>query len=148
MSLEANIQKDLMAAMKAKDEAALRTIRAIKAAILIVKTDGSGIALNEEGEIKLLQKMVKQRKDSLSIFEQQGRTELAKIERDEIEVIERYLPKQMSVEDIEVIVKNIIAETGAAGMKDMGKVMGAANKALAGQAEGAVISGVVKKLLA
>ena len=137
-----------MAAMKAKDEAALRTIRAIKAAILIVKTDGSGIALNEEGEIKLLQKMVKQRKDSLSIFEQQGRTELAKIERDEIEVIERYLPKQMSVEDIEVIVKNIIAETGAAGMKDMGKVMGAANKALAGQAEGAVISGVVKKLLA
>jgi uncharacterized protein len=148
MSLEANIQKDLMAAMKAKDEAALRTIRAIKAAILIVKTDGSGIALNEESEIKLLQKMVKQRKDSLSIFEQQGRTELAKIERDEIEVIERYLPKQMSVEDIEVIVKNIIAETGAAGMKDMGKVMGAANKALAGQAEGAVISGVVKKLLA
>jgi uncharacterized protein len=147
MSLEANIQKDLMAAMKAKDEAALRTIRAIKSAILIVKTDGSGIALNEESEMKLLQKMVKQRKDSLSIFEQQGRTELAKIERDEIAIIEGYLPKQMSVEDIEVIVKNVIAETGAVGMKDMGKVMGAANKALAGQAEGAVISGVVKKLL-
>jgi uncharacterized protein len=147
MRLEEIIQKDLITAMKAKDEMTLRSVRAIKAAILLAKTDGSGKILDTEGEIKLLQKMVKQRKDSLSIFEQQGRAELASIERGEIEVIERYLPKQMSVEDIETIVKNIIAESGASGMKDMGKVMGAANKALAGQAEGAIISGVVKKLL-
>lgn len=148
MSLEATIQKDLVTAMKAKDDATLRGVRAIKAAIMLVKTDGSGKALDSEGEIKLLQKLIKQRKDSLSIYEQQNREELAKTEREEIEVIERYLPKQMSLDEVEAIVKNIIAETGASSMKDMGKVMGAANKALAGQAEGAVISGVVKKLLA
>jgi uncharacterized protein YqeY len=147
MSLEAKIQKDLVAAMKAKDEKTLRGVRAIKAAILLAKTDGSGKELNEDSEIKLLQKLIKQRKDSLSIFEQNGRTELAQTEREEIEVIEQYLPKQLSVEDIENIVKAIVAETGASSMKDMGKVMAEANKRMSGQAEGAVISGVVKKLL-
>ena len=147
MSLELNIQKDLMAAMKAKDEKALRGIRAIKAAIMLVKTDGSGKALDADGEIKLLQKLVKQRKESLSIFEQNDRPALAQIEREEIEIIESYLPKQMSEAEIETIVKQIIAETGATSIKDMGKVMGAANKAVAGQAEGAVISGIVKRLL-
>jgi uncharacterized protein len=148
MGLEAIIQKDLITAMKAKDEVSLRGIRAIKAAILIQKTDGSGQELDSDLEIKLLQKLVKQRKDSLTIYEQNGREALAQTEREEIEVIERYLPKKLSENEIEAIVKNIITESGAAGMKDMGKVMGAASKALAGQAEGAVISGIVKKLLA
>ena len=147
MSLEATIQKDLITAMKAKDEIGLRGIRAIKAALLLAKTDGSGKELDGEGEIKLLQKLVKSRKDSLTIYEQHGREKLAQTEREEIEVIERYLPKKLSEGEIETIVKNIIAETGASGMKDMGKVMGAANKQAAGQAEGAVISAIVKKLL-
>jgi uncharacterized protein len=148
MSLEAKIQKDLITAMKAKDEKALRAIRAIKSAILLFKTSGTNAELDEDAEIKMLQKMVKQRKESLSIFEQQGREALAQTEREEIEVIEQYLPQQLSEEEIEATIKNIIAETGASSMKDMGKVMGAANKAFAGQAEGAVISAIVKRLLA
>jgi uncharacterized protein len=147
MSLETTIQKDLITAMKAKDEVTLRGVRAIKSALLLVKTDGSGIAMNEEGEIKLLQKLVKQRKESLTIFEQNGREALAQTEREEIAVIERYLPQQMGEAELENIIKNIIAEMGAMGMKDMGKVMGATNKKVAGQAEGAVISSIVKKLL-
>ena len=148
MNLEAQIQKDLITAMKAKDEKALRAVRAIKAAILVFKTSGSGNALDEDAEIKMLQKMVKQRKESLAIFEQQGRAELAQTEREEIEVIEQYLPKQLSVEEIEATIQTIITDMGATGMKDMGKVMGAANKTFAGKAEGAVISGIVKRLLA
>jgi uncharacterized protein len=147
MNLEATIQKDLITAMKAKDEITLRGVRAIKAAIMLAKTDGSGIAMNEEGEIKLLQKLVKQRKESLAIFEQNGRESLAQTEREEIAVIERYLPQQMDEAELEGIIKSIIAETGATGMKDMGKVMGATNKKVAGQAEGAVISAIVKRLL-
>ncbi len=148
MSLEAKIQKDLITAMKAKDEKALRAVRAIKSAILLFKTSGTNAELDEDAEIKMLQKMVKQRKESLSIFEQQGREALAQTEREEIEVIEQYLPQQLSEEEIEATIKNIISETGASSMKDMGKVMGAANKAFAGQAEGAVISAIVKRLLA
>ena len=148
MNLEAKIQKDLIVAMKAKDEKALRAVRAIKSAILLFKTSGTNAELDEDAEIKMLQKMVKQRKESLYIFEQQGREELAQTEREEIEVIEQYLPQQLSEEEIEATIKNIISETGASSMKDMGKVMGAANKAFAGRAEGAVISGIVKRLLA
>ncbi len=148
MTLEEKIQKDLITAMKAKDEVTLRSVRSIKAAILLLKTDGSGQAIDEDKEIKLLQKMVKQRKESLAIFEQQGRSELAIIEREEIAVIEKYLPQKLSNEAVEEIVKKIIVDTGAVGMKDMGKVISAASKQLAGQAEGAVISGIVKKLLA
>ncbi len=148
MNLEAKIQKDLITAMKAKDEKALRAVRAIKSAILLFKTSGSNAELDEDAEIKMLQKMVKQRKESLSIFEQQGREALAQTEREEIEVIEQYLPQQLSEDEIEATIKNIIAETGATGMKDMGKVMGAANKAFGGRAEGAVISAIVKRLLA
>jgi hypothetical protein len=148
MNLEAQIQKDLITAMKAKDEKALRAVRAIKSAILLFKTSGSGNELDEDAEIKMLQKMVKQRKESLAIFEQQGRAELAQTEREEIEVIEQYLPKQLSVEEIEATIQTIITDMGATSMKDMGKVMGAANKAFAGKAEGAVISGIVKRLLA
>ncbi len=147
MNLEAKINNDLKEAMKAKDEKGLRGIRAIKSAILLHKTSGAAVEVTDEDEIKILQKLVKQRKESLTIFEQNNRAELAQTEREEIEVIERYLPKQLGEAEIEAVVKQIIAETGATNMKEMGKVIGAANKQLAGQAEGAVISGVVKRLL-
>ena len=148
MSLELKINNDLKEAMKAKAEARLRTIRSIKAAILNLKTSGANVQIGEEEEIKMLQKMLKQRRDSLSIFEQQGRTELAQVEREEIDIIESYLPKQLSEADIEAIVREAIATTGASSVKDMGKVMGVASKQVAGRAEGAVISGIVKRLLA
>ena len=147
MSLETKIQTDLKEAMKAKDQVALRGIRAIKAAILILKTDGSGTVLDDAGEIKILQKLVKQRKDSLEIFEKQGREDLAAVERDEIAVIEKYLPKQLDAAELESIVKGIIDTSGASSMKDMGKVMGMASKQLAGKADGKAISTMVKQLL-
>lgn len=148
MTLEEKINVDLKEAMKAKDQVALRGIRAIKSAILLSKTDGSGKALNEESEIKLLQKLVKQRKDSLDIYEKQNREDLAVKEREEIEVIEKYLPEQLDEGALEPIIAEIIAQTGASSMKDMGKVMGMASKKLAGKADGKMISGVVKRLLA
>ncbi len=147
MTLEERIMQDLKEAMKAKDQAALRGIRAIKAAILLAKTDGTGEEITPEKEIKMLQKLVKQRRESLGIFEQQGREDLAVVEREEIEVLERYLPKQMEGEALENLIRNIIAETGATGPKDMGKVMGTATKQLAGQADGKVVSEMVKRLL-
>jgi len=147
MKLEEKVMADLKAAMKAKDQAALRSIRAIKAAILLTKTDGSGKELDEAGEIKLIQKLVKQRQDSLDIFEKQGREDLAVTEREEIEVLQRYLPKQLSAEELSPIIKEIIQQTGASSMKDMGKVMGMASGKLAGQADGKTISSIVKQLL-
>jgi len=147
MSLEAKIATDLKEAMKAKDKAALRGIRAIKSALLLIKTDGSGDEVTEDREIKLLQKLIKQRKDSLEIYEKQNREDLAATEREEISIIERYLPAQLSAEELEGIIKQIIAQTGASSMKDMGKVMGMASKQLAGKADGKAISGVVKSLL-
>lgn len=147
MSLEARIAQDLKAAMKAKDEAAKRGIRAIKAAILLAKTDGSGKELTEETEIKMLQKLVKQRKESLETYEKNNREDLAQVEREEITVIEKYLPEQLDEAALEAIIKKIVAETGASSMKDMGKVMGMASKQLAGKADGRAISGVVKRLL-
>lgn len=148
MTLEQRILPDLKTAMKAKDQAALRGIRTIKAEILLFKTDGSGNELNEAGEIKLLQKLVKQRKDSLAIYEEQNREDLAVTEREEIEVISRYLPKELSESELEALVQEVITQTGASSMKDMGKVMGMANKKAAGRADGKAISAVVKKLLA
>ena len=133
--------------MKAKDQVALRGIRAIKAAIMLIKTDGSGTVLDEEGEIKLLQKLVKQRKDSLDIYTKQGRDDLAKTESEEIDIIQQYLPKQMGEAELEAFVKKIVEQTGANGMADMGKVMGMASKQLAGKADGKTISGIVRKLL-
>jgi len=138
---------DLKEAMKAKDQAALRSIRAIKAAILNFKTDGSGNELDEGKEIKLVQKLVKSRQDSLDIYEKQGREDLAVTEREEIAVLQNYLPKQLSEDELLPIIKDIIAQTGAAGMKDMGKVMGMASGKLGGQADGKTISMLVKKLL-
>lgn len=147
MSLETKIMQDLKSAMKAKDQAALRSLRAIKSALLLQKTDGSGEAMTEGKEIKLLQKLVKERQDSLSIYEEQGREDLAVTEREEIAVIQQYLPAQLSEEEIEERLKGIIERVGAESMRDMGKVMGSATKEFAGQADGKTISGLVKKLL-
>lgn len=146
-NLEMRIMDDLKTAMKNKDQAALRGIRAIKAAILLQKTDGSGSELDEMGEIKLLQKLVKQRQDSLEIYEKQGRDDLATIERDEIEVIKKYLPKELSLEELKEMIGKIIKETGADSVKDMGKVMGIASKEAGGKADGKTIAGVVKEML-
>jgi uncharacterized protein YqeY len=148
MSLEQKIMTELKAAMLAKNEAALRSLRAVKAAILLVKTseDASG-ELTEDDEIKLLQKLVKQRKDSLEIFQQQNRTDLAQKEQEEIAVIEKFLPAQLTAEEIKAELAKIIAATGASSPADMGKVMGAATKQLAGKADGKTISALVKELL-
>lgn len=147
MSLEKKISKDLVTAMKAKDEAGKRGIRAIKQAILMAKTDGTGDDITEDTEIKMLQKLVKQRKDSLAIYEQQGRDDLAKVEQEEIEVIERYLPKPMERKDLEIYLRQLLKTMDVTSMKDMGKVMGRANQELAGKADGKTISGMVKELL-
>lgn len=149
MSLEIQINQDIKAAMIAKDTAKLRGLRAIKAAILLAKTEkGHAEDLNQEAEIKVLQKLVKQRRESAEIYKTQNREDLYEIEVEEEKVIEAYLPKQLSKEEVETIVKAIIAETGASSIKDMGKVMGATNQKLAGQADGKTISEVVKGLLA
>lgn len=141
--------EQLKTAMKEKDEKTLRSLRAIKAAIIIAKTaEGAKGELTEEDETKMLQKLVKQRKDSLDIYEQQGRADLAEKEREEIQVIERFLPKQLSEEELKTALQQIIAETGAASPADMGKVMGAATKQLSGKADGKAISAMVKTLLA
>ncbi|RKO72996.1 GatB/YqeY domain-containing protein [Sphingobacterium puteale] len=149
MSLETQINQDIKAAMIAKDTATLRGLRAIKAAILLAKTEkGHTEELNQEAEIKVLQKLVKQRRESAEIYKNQNREDLYQIEVEEEKVIEAYLPKQMSKEEVESVIKAIIAETGASSIKEMGKVMGAANQKLAGQADGKTISEVVKSLLA
>ncbi|MEO8403907.1 MAG: GatB/YqeY domain-containing protein [Chitinophagaceae bacterium] len=148
MSLEQKIMADLKTAMLAKDEKGLRSLRAVKAAILLAKTsEGASGELKEEDEIKILQKLVKQRKDSLEIFQQQNRTDLAQKEQEEIEIIEKFLPKQLSADELKGIIAKIIADTGASSPADMGKVMGAASKQLAGKADGKTISAVVKELL-
>ena len=149
MALEQQITAELKTAMLAKDEKALRSLRAIKAAILLAKTsEGAGGELKEEDEVKLLQKLVKQRKDSLEIFQQQNRADLAQKEQEEIEIIEKFLPKQLSPEELKTLLIKIIAEVGATSPADMGKVMGAATKQLAGKTDGKAISTAVKELLA
>lgn len=147
MNLEAKIKQDLNEAMKAHDEAAKRGLRAVLAAIQLAKTDGSGDAVEGDREIKLLQRLVKQRRESADIYEKGNRPELAAIELEEIAVIEKYLPQQMSEAELEVALRDIIAQTGATSARDMGKVMGAANKAFAGKAEGKMIAAVTKRLL-
>jgi uncharacterized protein YqeY len=148
MALEQKVMGDLKTAMLAKDEGALRGLRAIKAAIILAKTsEGAGGELKEEDETKLLQKLVKQRKDSLEIFQQQGRADLAKKEEEEIAVIEKFLPKQLDEAALKAALTKIIAETGASSPADIGKVMGAATKQLAGQADGKAISAAAKELL-
>ena len=149
MSLKETIDNDIKDAMRAKDQAALRALRAIKSAILLGETAESREPgpLNTDEEMKILMKQAKQRKDSIDQFQKAGREDLAKGEIEELVIIEKFLPKAMSPEEIEAEVKVVIAKTGAAGMKDMGKVMGEASQALAGKADGKVISEVVKRLL-
>ena len=148
MSLEQKVMSDLKTAMLSKDEKSLRGLRAIKAAIINAKTaEGAGGQIKEEDEIKLLQKLVKQRKDSLEIYEKQNREDLAAKEKEEIEVIEKFLPKQMDQAELKAAISNIINETGASSPSDMGKVMGIANKQLAGKADGKTIAGIVKEIL-
>lgn len=148
MSLEQRVMTDLKTAMLAKDEKSLRSLRAIKSAIIIAKTaEGASGEIKEEDEIKLLQKLVKQRKDSLEIYEKQNREDLAEKEREEISVIEKFLPKQMDESELKTIIGKIIAETGASSPSDMGKVMGITNKQLAGKADGKTIAGIVKEML-
>ncbi len=148
MALEQKIMADMKDAMKAKDEAALRGLRAIKAAIIIAKTsEGAGGELKEEDETKLLQKLVKQRRDSLEIFQKQNREDLAQKEQEEIAIIEKFLPKQMTHDELKAGLSDIIAQVGATSAADMGKVMGAATKQFAGKADGKAISAAVKEML-
>lgn len=148
MSLQAKITEALKEAMKAKDTVALESLRAIKSAILLANTEaGATGELSEADEVKLLQRLVKQRKESASLYEQQKRQDLASIEIAQAEVISKFLPKQLSETEIEKVISEIIAKTGASGMKDMGKVMGEATKELSGKADGKLISSIVKKML-
>ena len=148
MALEQQIQKDLMAAMKAHDYERTNAVRSIKSAILLAKTaEGGKKELEDTDIVKLIQKLIKQRKESAEQYTAAGRQELADNELAEAAAMEKYLPKQLSVEEVKAKVAEIIAQVGATSIKDMGKVMGAANKALAGQSDGRTISTVVKELL-
>lgn len=149
MPLEQTINDAIKTAMLARNEVDLRSLRAIKAAILVAKTaEGANGEISEADEQKILQKLAKQRKDSLDIFRQQNREDLAVKEEEELQVIERFLPKQLDEAEVREILTSIIAQVGAAGPGDMGKVMGVATKQLAGKADGKMISGLVKELLA
>lgn len=147
--ISTTIDHEIKQAMLAKDQAKLRGLRAIKAAILLAKTE-KGVAeeINEDTEIKILQRLVKQRKESADIYKQQGREDLSRIEEEEIEVISGFLPKQLDRAELEVIIAGLISDSGATSAKDMGKVMGLANKALAGKADGKLIAEIVKSQLA
>jgi len=148
MSLEVEVMSLMKDAMKNKDEALLRGLRAIKAEIIKAKTEpGANGAIPEDGEMKLLQKLVKQRRDSLTIFQEQNRADLAAKESEEIAVIEKFLPVQMTEDEVKTAVEAIVKELGAAGPQDLGKVMGAASKQLAGKADGKMIAAVAKNAL-
>lgn len=147
MTLEERINADIKAAMLAKERRKLDALRAVKSAILLLKTNGSGDAISEEAEIACLQKLVKQRKESAELYKQQNRMDLYEDEAFQQAVIEAYLPEQMSEEEIRTELQKIISETGASTVKDMGKVMGAAQKAFAGRADNKVVSTIVKELL-
>ena len=147
MSLETTLMADIKAAMLARDQKKLEALRAIKAQILLEKTKGGNAELTEATEMSLLQKLVKQRKESVAIYEQNGRQELADEEKFQASVIEAYLPKPLSEDELRAVIKDVIAQVGATSIKDMGKVMGATNKALAGLSDGRTISTIVKKLL-
>ncbi len=142
------IDQDIKQAMLAKADARLRGLRAIKSALLLARTEkGASEVISEETELKVLQKLIKQRKESAEIYQAQNRDDLYQIEKEEMQVIEAYLPQQMSREEIEAYLQNLIQKVGATSVKDMGKIMGAANKELAGKADGKTISEIVKQLL-
>jgi len=149
MSLQKQIMEELKLAMKSKDSVALQALRAVKSAFLLAKTEaGAGDDLTSEQEMKIIQKQVKQRKDSAAIFIEQGRQDLADPELKEVAILEKFLPEALSEEAIEKVVLETITKLGAEGMKDMGKVMGVVSKQLAGQADGKTLSGIVRKNLA
>lgn len=147
MSLENTINDAIKTAMKEKDKVALDSLRAVKSQILLLKTEAKGAEVSAEQEIAILQRMIKQRKDSFEQFVAQGRNDLAEVEEAQMKVIEKYLPAQLSTEELEAEMKKIIAEAGAETMKDLGKVMGIASKAFAGKSDGKSISEMAKKLL-
>lgn len=147
MSLEKDVMTQMKAAMKAKDSAALEALRAVKSAILLAKTENSQQELTEDQELKIVQKLVKQRKDSAQVYREQNREDLAEPEEQQAEVISQFLPEQLSEAEVAAKVEEIIAKTGADGMKDMGKVMGVASQELAGKADGKTISVIVKQKL-
>ncbi len=148
MSLSIQIMEEIKTAMRAKDTVALESLRAIKSAILLAQTEtGAKEEISADEEIKLLQRLVKQRKDSANIYNEQGRSDLAKPELAQVAVIEKFLPAQLSEDEVEAVVSKIIAQNGASGMAAMGQVMGMASKELAGKADGKMISSIVKKLL-
>jgi uncharacterized protein YqeY len=149
MSLIVKIDQDIKQAMLAKQADKLRALRSVKAALLLAKTEkGASEDMSEEAEIKILQRLVKQRRESADIYQAQGRPDLFEIEKEELDVIEAYLPQQMGRPEVEAYLKDLIGRVGATSVKDMGKVMGTANKELAGKADGKTISEVVKQLLA
>ncbi len=147
MSLELTINEAIKTAMREKDKVALDSLRAIKSQILLLKTEAKGADVSVEQEIAILQRMIKQRKDSYEQFVAQNRTDLAEVEAAQMKVIEQFLPAQLTAEELEAEIKKIITETGAESIKDLGKVMGTASKALAGKSDGKSISEMVKKLL-
>lgn len=147
MSLQQKVMSQLKEAMKAKDKVALESLRAIKSALLLAQTSGDNKELTQEDEIKLVQKLVKQRKESAALYAKQGREDLAEPELAQAKILEQFLPEQLSEEALQEVIKQIIDQTGASSMKDMGKVMGVASKQLAGKADGKAISNVVKQLL-
>jgi len=147
MSLKDTINQDIKSAMLAKDQARLRGLRAIKAAIIVAETEKNASEFDADGEIKVLQRLVKQRRESAEIYKQQQREDLLDIEQEEIDVIESYLPKQLDKEAVRAKVLEVVEQLGANSMKDMGKVMGVANKELAGKADGRTISEIVKEVL-
>lgn len=147
MSLELTINEAIKTAMREKDKVALDSLRAVKSQILLLKTEAKGADVSVEQEIAILQRMIKQRKDSYEQFVSQNRTDLAEVEAAQMKVIEQFLPAQLTAEELEAEIKKIITETGAESIKDLGKVMGTASKALAGKSDGKSISEMVKKLL-
>lgn len=147
MSLENTINEAIKTAMREKDKVALDSLRAVKSQILLIKTEAKGAEVSAEQEIAILQRMIKQRKDSFDQFTAQGRNDLAEVEAAQMKVIEKFLPTQLSPEELETEIKKIIAETSAESLKDLGKVMGTASKTLAGKSDGKSISEMVKKLL-
>jgi uncharacterized protein YqeY len=148
MSLKSQIEQDLKTAMRSQNKDEIRALRGIKSMILLAETEkGAGTVLSPDTELKLLTKAVKQRKDSAQLYQEQGRADLAQVEQAEVDIISRYLPEQMNEQEITTHLQQIIQQSGASGPKDMGKVMGAANKALKGRADGATIARIAKSLL-
>ena len=147
MSVQSQVMDQMKVAMKAKDTVALESLRALKSAFLLANTSGGSVELSEDDEVKIVQKLVKQRKDSAAIFQEQDRMDLAEPEIAQAKILEQFLPAQMGEEELKTAIEAIISQTGASSMRDMGKVMGMASQQLAGKADGKAISMVVKQLL-